>query len=91
MWRYLVLSLGPIASTKQYGGALQHAECIIEPAGIKGYGKNSMQTTKIRKIKAALWSHYNIGTRIQDRGPPSQLGGPSTEGPADYSPTELIL
>ena len=46
--------LGPIAVTKQSGAALQHAKYIIKPAGIKGYEKTRMQTTKIRKVKAAI-------------------------------------
>ena len=41
--------LGPIAVTKQSGGAY-----IIKPAGIKGYEKTRVQITKIRKIKAAI-------------------------------------
>ena len=48
------LSLGPIASTKQFGGSLQHAKYSIKLSGIKGYEKNRMQITKMRKIKAAI-------------------------------------
>ena len=40
--RVISLSLGSIAITKQYGGALQHAKCIIKHAGIKGYEKTRM-------------------------------------------------
>ena len=35
--------------------------------------KSRMQITKIRKIKAVTCSHYNRGSRIQDRGDPPQL------------------
>ena len=52
--RVIGLSLGPIASTKQYGEPLQHAKYRIELAGIKGYEKTTMQSTKIRKIKVAI-------------------------------------
>ena len=48
------LSLGSIAVTKQYGGALQHARYSIKPAGIKDYEKTMMQTAKIRKNKAVI-------------------------------------
>ena len=40
-------------------------------------------TAKIRKLKAAILSHSNRGTRIQDKGNPLQPGGPSTKGLAD--------
>ena len=55
-----------------------------KPAGLKGYGKNRMPTTKIRKIEAAIGSRSSRGTRRQYRGP-SQPGGPTTEGPADLN------
>ena len=57
---------------------MQHQTCRSE-----GIRKNRMRTAKIRKSKAAVWSHPSRGTRIQDRANSSQLGGPSTEGPAD--------
>ena len=46
--------LGLVEVTKQYGVAIQHAKYSIKPAGIKGYEQTRMQTTKIRKIKAAI-------------------------------------
>ena len=72
--------------TKQSGGALQHAKYIIKPAGIKGYAKTRMQTTKIRKSRLQYdFVTYNRGTRTQARGNHSQPGGPCTEGPVDIS------
>ena len=76
-------SLGPIAVTKKCGVAFQNAKYDIKPAGIKGYAKTRMQNRKISKIKAAILSHSNRGSRTQDRGDASQSGGPSTEWPAD--------
>ena len=43
-----------------------------------------MQTATIRKLKAAILHHLNRRPRLQDRGNPSQPGGPSTEEPVDY-------
>ena len=77
-------SLGPIAVTRQYAVALQHTKYSIKPRGIKGYEKTRMQITKIRNIKAARWSRYNRGARIQDGEDLPQPGDPSTEGPADF-------
>ena len=82
--RVIGRSLGPIAVTKQSGGALLHAKYIIKPAGIKGYEKTRMRITKIRKNKAVICSHYTRGNRIQDRGDAPQPGGPYAEGPADW-------
>ena len=82
--RVISSSLGLITVTKQYGVDLQHVKYSLKPAGIKGYEKTSMQTARIRKIKAAILSHSHRGTRIQDSGHASQPDGPSTDGPADY-------
>ena len=43
--------LGPIAATKHFGVALQHAKYNIKPAGIKGYEKTRMQTEKYEKSR----------------------------------------
>ena len=85
------MSLGHIAVTKHYGVALQHAKYSIKLAGIKGYEKTMMQIVKIRKIKAAVLSLSNRGTRMQDREHISQLGGPSSEGPADFCCVVFLL
>ena len=45
-------------------------------AGMKGYEKTRMQITKIRKIKAVTCSHYNRGSRIQDRAGTFAAGHP---------------
>ena len=45
--RQFGVSLGPIAATKQYGVALQHAIYNIKHAGIKEYEKTKMQITRI--------------------------------------------
>ncbi len=52
--RQFGVSLGPIAATKQYGVALQHAKYNIKHAGIKDYEKARMHITKMRKTKAAI-------------------------------------
>ena len=51
--------------------SMQDTQCNIKHAGIKGYEKARMQNER------------NRGHRIQDKGNPSQPGGPSKEGPAD--------
>ena len=46
---------------------------------------------KMREIKAAILSHSNRGPRIQDRGDPSQPGGPATEELADFISSRPVL
>ena len=77
-------ALGPIAATKQYGLALQHARHRNKLAGIKGYEKARMQIAKIQKIKAAILCHSHRGTMTQATENPPQPGCPFTEEPADF-------
>ena len=49
--RMFGLSLGPIAVNKQHGVAFQHAKFNIKHAGIKGYERTRMQTSKVRKSR----------------------------------------
>ena len=51
---------------------IQDTQCNINHAAIKGYEKARMQNER------------NRGHWIQDGGNPSQPGGPSKEGPADF-------
>ena len=74
----------PHPKSQTEGVAIQHAKYSMQHARIMAYEKARMQNTKIRKIKAAICSRCNRGGRTQDRGNPSQPGGPSSEGPADF-------
>ena len=51
----VILALtGPIAVTRQYRGAPQHAKYNIKHAGIKRYDKTRRQVANIGKIKAVI-------------------------------------
>ena len=58
---------------------MQDRQCNINHAGIKGYEKARMQNER------------NRGHWIQDRGNSSQPGGPSKEGPADFTHPLAII
>ena len=51
---------GPIAVTKQYGGALQHAKYSIKLMGIKGYEK---QGRKLRRHEKPRLQYRFIQTQ----------------------------
>ena len=48
---YLVHFLGPIASSKQFPGAIQQAKYIMKHAGMKGYEKAGCKLRKYEKSK----------------------------------------
>ncbi len=62
---------GRIVNSQMGSSTIQDTQYNIKHAGIQGYENTRMENEK------------NRGNRIQDRGDPSQPGGPSKEGPAD--------
>ena len=76
--RFVVIWLipGPHSNSQTVGVAIQHARYIMKHAGMKGYEKTRMQITKIQKIKTVTCSHYNRGSRIQDRAASFAAGYP---------------
>ena len=69
---------GRIVNSQMGSSTLQDTQYNIKHAGIQGYENTRMENEK------------NRGNRIQDRGDPSQPGGPSKEGPADFQKLGVV-
>ena len=81
LWQYgrrMVFGIvfGPHCSDQTVWSGSTTSKYSRNLAGIKGYETTNMQIAKIRKNKAAILSHSDSGTRIQDRGNTLQSGGP---------------
>ena len=67
---------GPYSNSQTASRSYSTCKIHHETCRNEGIRKSRMQITKIRKIKAVTCSHYNRGSRIQDRAGSLAAGHP---------------